>query len=130
MRQWWQGRVFPAIALVLLVGIALVGEVLSFEVPRGTPSAQKAQQEQPSENPLAAFWEWTTHDAVATYTAILTLFTGVLAYGTWRLVQDGKAHSRHTLRAYVLVSGCVARTLDDGAAHDRADVEDRGAQAP
>ena len=100
---WWQGRVLPAIGMLILVGLAAWSQVLSFEAPRNQPSRDKPNSEQKGENVFAAFWKWTTSDPVATYTAVLTLFTGVLAYGTWRLVQDGKAHSERELRAYAVL---------------------------
>lgn len=65
------------------------------------PSAEEPKAEEAQQNPFAAFWHWTTEDPVAAYTAMLTLFTGVLASGTFLLVKDGRAHSRHSLRAYI-----------------------------
>jgi hypothetical protein len=61
-------------------------------------------------DPLKEFWAWTTHDAVAFYTSVLALFTGVLGVSTvglWIATNRTLKHAQETaqrqLRAYLTV---------------------------
>jgi hypothetical protein len=67
---------------LLAMCIAMFIVLAAWPPPSGIESpqaAEQAQKEKPHNNPLIAFWRWTTHDAVAFYTAALFLVTGVLS---------------------------------------------------
>ena len=81
-----------AIALALLLGFATAKGT-------GQPTDQQAQNHTNSaavnqSPPSESFWQWTTHDAVAFYTFVLSLFTGALvlvsAVQIWFLIRADK----------------------------------------
>jgi hypothetical protein len=78
--------------------------------PNNSETQQTTQQEKPANNPLVAFWRWTTHDPVAFYTSVLALFTAVLGISTiglWIVTARGvRNQTRDTeiiQRAYISV---------------------------
>jgi hypothetical protein len=73
-------------ALIICQVIALTS-VVTLPLPPITQeqiaAAERASQEEAAEyTPLRRFWHWTTHDAVAFYTSVLAIFTGVLGIST------------------------------------------------
>ena len=61
----------------------------SYPIENGSGDGSTAQP-QGQENPLSAFWHWTSHDPVAFYTAVLTVFTFVLGVSSFFLWWETK----------------------------------------
>ena len=53
------------------------------------------------EEPKKSWWERFSDDPIAVFTAVLTVFTGILAWTTWKLVRSAEDTAERQLRAYV-----------------------------
>ena len=104
-----------AIVLIALIPCLLVLGLVSVEpVHQSSPTFQDSKSgdgNRPKEIG-ESFWQRTTHDPVASFTAVLTASTVGLFWATFflwrsteRLVRGAEASSRHQLRAYVAFDG-------------------------
>jgi hypothetical protein len=93
------------LGIFLTAAVLAIGYGLSWPLPHqptDTENSEKSSGENSSENVASAFWHWTTHDPLAFYTAILTLFTGVVGGSTIMLWIEGgrtRRHAEHSFRS-------------------------------
>lgn len=71
--------------------------------PGYKPGGSAASNEQHQEKPKESWWQRATGDPIAVFTAVLTIFTGILAWTTWKLVRGAEDTAERQLRAYVSV---------------------------
>lgn len=114
MREWWQGRVFPAIGMVLLLAIAGGAWTTSASSLHCQPNQAQNDchgpytgEQSPNQalSPFDGVMQWfgsrTDGEITAYATIIIALFTVVLGVGTIFVVLDAREHSRKSLRPYL-----------------------------
>ena len=72
--------------------------------PIPTRSAHITTNENHKDQPKESFWQRATDDPIAVFTLVLTIFTGILAWSTRRLVRGAEDTAERQLRAYVFTN--------------------------
>lgn len=100
-RKWWFAEIL--LGVYLAVAVFSVGWSVSFISRHPAPVCETSDTNQQTEkcgdqnpvSPIEGLLLWIDADKV------IAFFTIILGIGTIYLVRDGRAHSRHQLRAYV-----------------------------
>jgi hypothetical protein len=105
-------------AFVLLLTVFCSAFWLSdSSVPVLTPPTHQERQSEASreynqEKPEKSWWQRFTNDPIAVFTAVLTVFTGILAGTTWNLVRSAEDTAERQLRAYLHVRTRKKRDIE------------------
>jgi hypothetical protein len=112
-----------AVLAAVLLAIAALAAIESSQSQQESDANRSAEAATIGKiTPPETFWERTTRDPVAFYTLVLTIFTGVLAAGTfalWHVTDKTLRHAEESgerqLRAYVWLDATEIRDVGVGS---------------